>query len=155
MPIPVACHTDWVGDTKAVALAVKLAASRVRRLGFHGSTPHLERELPDGTIHLVNFQRVVSGVTGREPGFTVNLNVVSKRLRESWAANDDWRAKGPLRTGADIGVSQRLGALAYGEDRWWHPGNEDEASVVADEVATFMERFGLPWLERMTDEVTR
>jgi hypothetical protein len=144
-----------MGDVKAVALAVKLAASGVRRLGFHGSTPHLERELPDGTIHLVNFQRVVSGVTGREPGFTVNLNVVSKALREAWAAKDDWRAKTPLRSGADIGVSTRLGAIGVGEDRWWQPENENQASVVADEVVMLMERFGLPWLERVTEEVTR
>jgi hypothetical protein len=144
-----------VADPKAVALAVKLAAARVRRLGFTGSTPHLERGLPDGTVHLVNFQRANSGVTGREPGFTVNLNVVPAATRQACEAAGDRKANGPLRSGADVGVWTRLGTLAYGEDFWWRPPDEAAAKSAADEVADLMERVGLPWLARITDHSTR
>jgi hypothetical protein len=143
------------GTTEAVATAVKLAAARVRRLGFTGATPHLKRELPDGTLHLVNFQRSNSGVTGREPAFCVNLNVVAGSLRRAWKAADDWRAaQKPLRSGADVGVWERLGSLAYGTDRWWRPGDEAAAVAAADEVARLMESVGIPWLERTTQRVT-
>jgi hypothetical protein len=145
MPQLPAGPTQRRGTPKAVALAVKLSAARVRRFGFVGSTPHLIRELADGTAHLVHFQRMISGVTGREPSFTVNLNVVSGDLRRSWAASGDWRGRGPLRSGADVGVHVRLGQLAFGQDYWWNPADDAEAVEVAETVGGLVERFGLPW----------
>lgn len=139
------------GDTAAVALAVKLAASRVREFGFAGSTPHLHRELPDGTLHLINFQRVISGVTGREPGFTVNLNVVHGALRRAWAASGHWRGRRPLRSGMDLGIADRLGSIAYGYDHWWHPADADEAADAATEVIEALQEGGLVWLDLWSD----
>lgn len=69
-----------VGTPEAVATAVKEVSTDLRRFGFKGGAPHLERELDDGTRHLIKLQRVNSGVTGREPGFTVNLDVVHGAL---------------------------------------------------------------------------
>jgi hypothetical protein len=149
MPHEVTGSTQRRGTPEAVALAIKLSAARVRRLGFKGSTSHLSREFPDGTTHLVHFQRMVSGVTGMEPSFTVNLNVVSGNLWRAWAASGDWRAQGPLRSGADIGVHVRLGHLALGQDYWWNPADEAEAVEVAETVADLVERFGLPWFEQV------
>jgi hypothetical protein len=143
------------GDKDAVALAVKLAAARVRALGFAGSTPHLRRELADGTINLVHFQRSISGVTGREPAFTVNLNVVPAALLREWAAKGDRRAEEPIRSGADLGYYKRLGNLAFGRDYWWTPSDEEEATAAAHEVGALMETVGMDWLGEPTDPDNR
>lgn len=135
------------GTPDAVKLAIRLAAQGVRALGFHGSTPHLQRELPNGTINLVNFQRTNAGVTGREPSVTVNLNVVTQAMRDHWAATGDWRSKRPLRSGVDIGTHQRLGHVAFGRDYWWNPSDAEAARATADEVVDLMVRYGIPWLD--------
>jgi len=110
-----------VGTTSAVALAVKLAVSRTRTLGFSGRAPTLRRERSHGTVQLVNFQRVISGVTGREPGFTVNLNVVPGALRRAWAATGHSFGRRTIRSGFNVGVAARLSHLIHGRDVWWHP----------------------------------
>ena len=140
------------GDTQAVALAVKLAAAGVRKMGFSGKTPHLRRVLPDGTLHLVHFQRVVSGVTGRTPGFCVNLNAVSAQFIRDRAAEGDERPAETIRSAVDVGAHERLGHLGFGYDHWWHPTNEAEAHAAADEVIALMQQRGLPWLAQPTRE---
>ena len=123
-----------VGTTRAVALAVKLLVVQTRALGFVGRGPTLRRETPDTTVHLVNFQRVVSGVTGREPGFTVNLNVVHGALLRAWEATGNLSGKLPIASGVSVGVATRLGFLMEGRDVWWHPGTDAEAEQVAGDV---------------------
>jgi len=119
-----------VGTTRAVALAVKLLVVETRGLGFVGRAPTLRREIHDATVHLVNFQRVVSGVTGREPGFTVNLNVVHGALVRAWSATGHRSGKPPIASGVNVGVGTRLGFLMEGRDLWWHPGTDGEAEQV-------------------------
>jgi hypothetical protein len=146
-----------VGTTTAVALAVKGAVARTRTLGFTGRTPTLRRELPDGAIHLVNFQRMNSGVTGREPSFTVNLNAVPSALRRAWAATGHSFGRNPIDSAVNVGVWGRLGMLAAGyrgPDVWWHPSTEEEAEQVAAEVFEQLRTTGLDWLHRMSDPET-
>lgn len=106
--------------------------------------------MPDGTVQLVHFQRSVSGATGREPGFTVNLNVVSEAMLRQWREAGDRRATEPIRSGADVGHWERLGQLAYGHDHWWTPSNDAEAHRDADEVAELVATVGLDWLASPT-----
>lgn len=146
-----------VGTTAAVALAVKLAVAQTRTLGFTGRAPTLRRELPDGTVHIVNFQRMNSGVTGREPSFTVNLNVVPGALRRAWAATGHSFGRSRIETGFNVGVAGRLGMLApgyRGPDVWWHPSTEEEAEEIAAEVFEQLRTAGLDWLHRMSDPDT-
>jgi hypothetical protein len=140
-----------VATPETVATAVKDVARGVRRLGFKGSTPHLQRELGDGTLHLVHLQRINAGVTGREPGFTVNLNVVNGALRRAWRRTGDWRSVEPVRSGSDVGIATRLGQLAFGDDHWWRPSTDDEAHSTAVEVVDLMESYALPWFEHLSD----
>jgi hypothetical protein len=143
-----------VGTTRAVALAVKLLVVQTRGLGFVGRAPTLRREMPDATVHLVNFQRVVSGVTGREPGLTVNLNVVHGALRRAWEATGHRSGKPPIVSAVNVGVATRLGFLTEGRDVWWHPGTDAEAKQVAGDVSARLRTAGISWLERMTDPST-
>jgi hypothetical protein len=143
-----------VGTTGAVALAVKLLVVRTRGLGFVGRAPTLRREMPDATVHLVNFQRVFSGVTGREPGFTVNLNVVHGALLRAWKATGHWSGRRPISSAVNVGVATRLGFLTEGRDVWWHPGTDAEAEQVAGDVSAHLRTTGMNWLDRLTDPTT-
>jgi hypothetical protein len=143
-----------VGTPGAVALAVKLLVVQTRVLGFVGRAPTLRRETPAATVHLVNFQRVVLGVTGREPGFTVNLNVVHGALLRAWEATGHWSGKPPLASRVNVGVATRLGFLTEGRDVWWHPGTDAEAEQVAGEVSAQLTTTGMNWLDHMTDPST-
>jgi hypothetical protein len=143
-----------VGTTAAVALAVRRAVAQTRKLGFTGRAPTLRRELPDGTVHMVNFQRMNSGVTGREPSFTVNLNVVPGALRRAWAATGHSFGRIRLQSAVNVGVAGRLGILAPGHrgpDVWWHPSTEEEAEEIAAEVVEQLRTTGLDWLQRLSD----
>ena len=143
-----------VGTTAAVALAVKRAVAQTRTLGFTGRAPTLRRELPDGTVQMVNFQRVNSGVTGREPGFTVNLNVVPSALRRAWASTGHSLGRNPIESAVNVGVWGRLGMLAAGyrgPDVWWHPSTEEEAEEIAAKVFEQLRTTGVDWLQRMSD----
>src|SRR5207302_1020008 len=62
-----------VGTTEATAVAVRSVARGLRLLGFRGRAPTMARDVADGGVQLVNIQRANSGITGREPGFTLNL----------------------------------------------------------------------------------
>lgn len=139
-----------VGTPKAVAQAVREVATELRKLGFKGRTPNLDRELHDGTVHLVSLQRMNAGVTGREPSFTVNLNVVPGALRRAWAGAQHSKASEPVRSSGDTGIGTRLGQVALGRDHWWHPSDEREAHEDAVEVVRMMHSHGLPWLDLMT-----
>ncbi|MCA1706920.1 MAG: DUF4304 domain-containing protein [Actinobacteria bacterium] len=140
-----------VATPQAVAVAVKEVSRGLRRFSLKGSSPHLQRELDDGTLNLVNLQKVVAGVTGREPGFTVNVNVVHGALRRAWQQTGHWQSTRPVRSGMDTGVATRLGEVAFGRDHWWHPSTEEEARAAAAEVIGLMESHGLPWLDRLSD----
>ncbi len=140
-----------MGTTEAVAEAVRLAVAGTRQLGFRGRAPTLRRELHDETVQVVNLQRVVSGVTGREPGFTVNLNVVHGALRRAWAATDYFLGRGPVSAGMNVGIATRLGQLVTGRDEWYHPNNETEAQEVAERVIEQLATTGIEWFDRMTD----
>lgn len=140
-----------VGTTDAVALAVKEVILGLRAESFKGRAPHLKREFDDGTVQLVHLQRINAGVTGREPGFTVNLNVVHGALRRAWAAVDHWQARHPVRGGMATGIAERLGSIAFGHDHWWHPSTAEEGHDAAQEVLTLLESHGLPWLDELTD----
>ena len=139
-----------VGTPKAVAQAVREVATELRKLGFKGRTPNLARELDEGTLHLVSLQRINAGVTGREPSFTVNLNVVPGALRRAWAGAQHWKASQPVRSSGDTGIGTRLGQIALGRDHWWRPSDEREAHEDAIEVVRMMHSHGLPWLDLMT-----
>lgn len=140
-----------VGTPEAVAQAVREVANELRKLGFKGRTPNLERELDDGTLHLVHLQRMNSGVTGREPSFTVNLNVVPGALRRAWAGAGHWKSDQRVRSAEDTGIATRLGSVALGRDHWWHPSDELGAHADAAEVVDLMRSHGLEWLELMSD----
>ncbi len=111
---------------------------------------------------MVNFQRVVSGVTGREPGFTVNLNVVPGALRRAWTATGHWLATRAISSGMNVGVALRLGSLTQGReawwypgrDVWWHPSTEEEAETIAAQVFEQLRTAGVEWLDRMSDADT-
>jgi hypothetical protein len=137
--------------TEAVAEAVRLAVAGTRQLGFRGRAPTLRRELPDGTVQVVNFQRVVSGATGREPGFTINLNVVHGALRRAWAATDYFLGQGPVSTGMNVGIATRLGQLVAGRDEWYHPNNETDAERVTERVIEQLATTGIEWFDHVSD----
>jgi Domain of unknown function (DUF4304) len=113
----------------------------------------LRRELTDGTVQVVNFQRVVSGVTGREPSFVVNLDVVHGALRRAWAETGHWFGKRTIRTAGMVGAATRISAPG-GEvwrDEWWHPGNEAEAEAAAGEAFEQLRTAGMSWLDHMSN----
>jgi hypothetical protein len=106
---------------------------------------------------MVNFQRMNSGVTGREPSFTVNLNVVPGALRRVWAATGHSFGRSRIESAVNVGVAGRLGMLApgyRGPDVWWHPNTEEEAEEIAAEVFEQLRTTGLDWLQRMSDPDT-
>jgi hypothetical protein len=140
-----------MGSVEATAEAVREIGRGLRGFGFRGRSPNFERPAADGSVQLVNLQRVNAGVTGRDPGFTVNLNVVHGAVLRAWRATDYWMIKGPVRSAENVGLAERLGALAFGYDHWWHPWSSEEASGAAGEVLALMDAHGLPWLDRMTD----
>lgn len=139
-----------VATAAAVATAVTEVARGVRKCSFKGSAPQLQRELDDGTLHLVHLQKIVSGVTGREPGFTVNLNVVHGALRRAWQQADHWQSRRPVRSAVNTGIATRLGTLALGRDHWWRPTNDAEAHVAAAEVLDLFGAHALPWFDRLS-----
>lgn len=140
-----------VATPAAVATAVKEVARGLRRFSFTGSAPQLQRELDDGTLHLVHLQKIVSGVTGREPGFTVNVNVVHGALRRAWEQTAHWQSRRPVRSGANIGIATRLGFLAFDRDHWWRPTSDEEAHAAATEVLDLFEAHTLPWFDRLSN----
>jgi len=140
-----------VATPAAVAASVKEVARGVRRFSFKGSAPQLQRQLDDGTLHLVHLQKVVSGVTGREPGFTVNLNVVHGALRRMWQQTGHWRSGKPVRSAVDTGIATRLGTLAFARDHWWRPTDDEEARGAAAEVLDLFEIHALPWFDRLSN----
>lgn len=139
-----------VATPEAVGLAVRSTVVGLRRLGFKGRSPTLSREVDGGTLHVVNLQRINAGVTGREPGFTVNLNLIHGPVRRALA--EVQRTTG-ARPAVSFGycMDTRLGQIALGEDRWWRPSNTVEAGTAAQEVLELMGTYGLAWFERFTD----
>lgn len=140
-----------VATPAAVAASVKEVARGVRRFSFKGSAPQLQRQLDDETLHLVHLQKIVSGVTGREPGFTVNLNVVHGALRRMWQQTGHWRSGKPVRSAVDTGIATRLGTLAFARDHWWRPTDDEEARGAAAEVLDLFEIHALPWFDRLSN----
>lgn len=140
-----------VGTTQAVALAVKGLVVRTRTLGFTGRSPTVRRVLEDGTIQTINFQRMNSGVTGREPSFTVNLSVVPGSLRR--AATRAWGSIEAEEPGSFTNgvVTTRLGHITSGRDVWWHPSTEAEAEATVAQVFEDVQNSGLHWLQRMSN----
>jgi hypothetical protein len=47
-----------------------------------------------------------------------------------------------------------LGHLAFGEDRWWNPSDDATATQAAIEVIDLMTRYGVTWLDRLSDPHT-
>ncbi len=143
-----------MGTVEAVAAAVREIGAGLRTLNFRGRSPNFERAGADGSLDLVNLQRVSAGMTGRVPGFTLNLNVVHGAVLRAWRATGYWMMSRPIRAAENVGVGERLGMLAFGYDRWWHPSDAKGATAVAREVLSLMETHGLPWLTRMNDPDT-
>jgi hypothetical protein len=139
-----------VATPDAVAVAVREVIAGLRGIGFKGRAPNLERDVDAGTLQLVGIQRANCGVTGREPGFTVNLNVVHGALRRAWVETDHPKAHRPLRA-VNAGLWERLYAGGSPDDGWWHPCDEQEAHAAAVEVLALMHSDGLVWLERWSD----
>ena len=120
-------------------------APKLRALGFKGSGNSYV--LPDADRWLVVAFQKNRYSSAEFISFTVNIAAADKRV---WAAAHAAERWVPARPSATVVYpwteSNRLGALAYGYDRWWavEPG---VASVpVAAEVVEAIERYGLPWL---------
>jgi len=118
-------------------------APALRQRGFKGSgTAYV---LPDDTHWLqVGFQ-ASRWNTADEGQFTVNVAVADKAAWARIAAERGYsgRPNPNVRYGRDMPV-RRLGALAFGEDRWWDV-SEPTARAAAD-VLDAIDRAALPWL---------
>jgi hypothetical protein len=57
-----------MGTVEAVAAAVRDIGGGLRLLKFRGRSPNFERKVADGTLQLVNLQRVNAGVTAETRG---------------------------------------------------------------------------------------
>lgn len=135
----------------ATALSVKRFVAGVRSLGFRGSSPHLWRDAGDESLHLVHVQRSIAGVTGRDPGYTVNLAVLHGAVRRAQRAAGLRDSGDPPRVDAGEAIHERLGIVAFGFDRWWHPSDDAGAEADANEAIDAFRDSGLPWLEEWTD----
>ncbi|WP_239175534.1 DUF4304 domain-containing protein [Actinoplanes cyaneus] len=104
---------------------------------------------------LLSLQKSVSG-TAAEVKFTVNLAVINKntwtKAREEWPHLPERPSSANLSYG--IGApTERLGKLTpQAADKWWLVGSGVELEAVAEEIASLIDRFGLPWLSHQMDQ---
>lgn len=120
--------------------------------GFKKSGRTLNRVMPSGLVHVVNFQMgqfpigeyVIPGIRESFYGkFAVNLGVVLpcvRRIEHNWEPKKIYQEY-------DCEIRERLGSLAdEGRDFWWTI--EPNFDGVADDVFRKLHDLGLPFLEK-------
>lgn len=139
-------YPKGTGTTAGVAAAVKAAGALIRARRFQGSLPNLRRELDDGTVLLVNFQRLKGGVIGREPAFTVNLSVISGQALSAWAVTSHYYARHSRGGVVNVGVTSRLGHLAgHQMDLWWNCGEAQQAAAASRSTSSWRPSASRGW----------
>jgi hypothetical protein len=133
----------------------------LKKRGFKRTGRTLNRPMPSGLVHVVNFQMgqfpigeyLIPGIRESFYGkFAVNLGVVLPcvgRIEHHWEPKRVYQEY-------DCDVRQRLGALAHeGKDFWW-PIQPDVGGV-AEDVFRKLHDLGLPFLDRFSsyEEVVR
>ncbi len=118
---------------------------KLRALGFKGSGNSYI--LPDDDRWLIVAFQKNRYSTAESISFTVNITAADKVVWAAAHARESWV---PARPGGNLAYPwtevKRLGALAYGHDRWWEVQPGRASALVAAEVIDAIERFGLPWL---------
>lgn len=90
---------------------------------------------------IVNVQ-ASSGNIGSKGKFTINLGVYHAEIATlAGQASIDGKPKE-----YDSTVRERIGILAYGQDRWWVVDSTSNLEEIAAEVVEKMSSFGIPWL---------
>ncbi|AQR72425.1 hypothetical protein BXU08_00960 [Sphingomonas sp. LM7] len=97
----------------------------------------------DDNIAIIDFQKSTDN-SAQALKFTINLGVISSKLLSRWdpeklpSKQTVWEA--PLR--------ERIGTLAYGEDRWWTVTSNEPVSAIENEVTNLIETCAVPFLDQ-------
>lgn len=132
---------------------------------FDGSRT-FRRFLPDGSVQIINFQLGLRSLAGK---FTVNLGVWHANSAQSSSAFD---VKKVREYDCPKGCHERLACLIPGSlsflqpipflgvffsprDRWWpHSSAAAFTEKYLRDVMKAMGRYGFPWLEKSTKQVS-
>lgn len=117
-------------------------SNRLKEFGFQKSGTSFRR-VHEQNIAIINVQRSVeSGAQAIK--FTINIGIVSARLLSKWddqevpSKQSVWQAH----------LRERIGTLAYGEDRWWTVTLNERLTVIEDEVLELIVRYAVPYLDQ-------
>jgi len=133
-------YDEMVRDS--IAPRMKARRFKKTRTNFHRSVgPNWE---------VVNLQRSTYSDAGHVM-FTVNLGVALESIRGT-VRFSGWK-EGTRPTEYDCHLRERIGFVIGDRDTWWDIYPETEVAALGDAVAEAIERFGLPWLERHSDDV--
>ena len=112
--------------------------------GFRRKTPNFWRST-DGIFQLINFQASQWG-TQDAGSFTINVGVTSPALYKSFTGRDLPANPANLLWP----VNRRIGFLMSGQhDLWWKVGVNTDTIELGREVATTLETYALPFLDKL------
>lgn len=124
-------------------------APRMKARGFKKTRTNFHRNVgPNWEV--VNLQRSAYSEADHV-SFTVNLGVAFESIREA-VRPSGWK-QGTRPTEYACHLRQRLGLVLGDRDIWWDIFPETDVPALGDAVAEAIERFGLPWLERRSDDM--